>query len=73
MRGYMRTKNRLKLNSYLNQKHKINLNDKKEASRSDQDLKSKVKKLNFNYRTLNLGSLKMFFTIENNELVYKFI
>lgn len=27
----------------------------------------------FEYRTLNLGSYKMFFTVENNELVYKFI
>lgn len=32
-----------------------------------------LKKQNFSYRTLNLGSLKMFFTIENNRLVYKFI
>lgn len=27
----------------------------------------------FKYRTLNLGSYKMFFTLENNELIYKFI
>lgn len=26
----------------------------------------------FNYRTLNLGSYKMFFTLENDKLVYKF-
>lgn len=36
-------------------------------------LKRKSKETNFKYRTLNLGSVKMFFTIENDELVYKFI
>ncbi len=35
--------------------------------------KSKKDSVNFKYRTLNLGSVKMFFTIENDELVYKFI
>lgn len=28
---------------------------------------------NFKYRTLDIGTYKMFFTFENSELVYKFI
>ena len=34
---------------------------------------SSSRKLNHKYRTLSLGSYKMFFTVENNQLVYKFI
>lgn len=49
------------------------LNSTNISQKTLSSLKRKSKETNFKYRTLNLGSVKMFFTIENDELVYKFI
>ncbi len=51
---------------------KVSLNSLEDQLRNlphnNQDIKNFYK-----YRTLSLGSYKMFFKIENNELVYKFL
>jgi hypothetical protein len=42
------------------------------SKKTNLDSNKKISFIN-KYRTLDLGSYKMFFTYENNQLVYKFI
>ncbi len=66
----------LKYRKKLNELRKFKSHNKG-ASKTSPSLNSENNsdktKTNFKYRTLNLGSYKMFFTIENQKLIYKFI
>lgn len=45
-----------------------------QPSLANQNLKSKsARNLSFKFRTLDLGSYKMFFALEKGQLIYKFI
>jgi hypothetical protein len=51
----------------------IKINSLNSTAKNSFDGKSQKTEKIFRYRTLNLGSYKLFFTVENNELIYKFI